>query len=130
MKVLVCGGRNYKDAFAVAQLLLALHQRTPFTKVIHGDARGADRLAGTWAQSIGIPVVAYPARWDLEGRAAGPRRNQRMLDQEHPDLCVAFPGGRGTADMTTRAHAAGLPIVALEPRVLDGWQRGVPETLR
>jgi len=26
------------------------------------------------------------------------------------DLCIAFPGGRGTADMVRRARAAGIPV--------------------
>jgi hypothetical protein len=38
-----------------------------------------------------------------------------MLDMEKPDLVVAFPGGRGTADMVRRAKAAGVRVVAVTP---------------
>jgi hypothetical protein len=34
-----------------------------------------------------------------------------MLGQGHPDLVVAFPGGRGTADMVRRANAAGVRVM-------------------
>jgi hypothetical protein len=32
-----------------------------------------------------------------------------MLDQGKPDLVVAFPGGRGTANLVKQARAAGVP---------------------
>ena len=32
-----------------------------------------------------------------------------MLDEGKPDLVIAFPGGRGTFDMVSRAIEAGLP---------------------
>ncbi|WP_218916547.1 SLOG family protein [Rubinisphaera brasiliensis] len=77
---------------------------------MHGDARGADRLAGEWAADRGVEVLACAANWKVHGRAAGPISNRRMLD-ESPDLLVAFPGGRGTADMVKAAKKAGVKIV-------------------
>jgi hypothetical protein len=50
------------------------------------------------------------ADWNTHGRAAGPIRNQRMLDEVKPELVVAFPGGRGTADMVRRAREAGVNV--------------------
>jgi hypothetical protein len=38
-----------------------------------------------------------------------------MLDEGKPQLVVAFPGGRGTADMIGRARAAGVPVVEARP---------------
>ena len=34
-----------------------------------------------------------------------------MLDERRPDLVVAFPGGRGTADMVGRARSAGIEVI-------------------
>jgi hypothetical protein len=34
-----------------------------------------------------------------------------MLDEFRPDVVLAFPGGRGTADMVHRAIAAGVRVV-------------------
>jgi hypothetical protein len=110
MRVLVCGGRDYRDAAALDGFLKFWHLRLQFTEVIHGAARGADRLAGAWAQRNRIPVRPFPADWDRYGMRAGPVRNQQMLDQK-PDLVIAFPGGRGTADMVRRARAAGLEVI-------------------
>jgi ABC-type Fe3+-hydroxamate transport system substrate-binding protein len=33
-----------------------------------------------------------------------------MIEEGKPDLVVAFPGGRGTADMVAKAEAAGIPV--------------------
>lgn len=47
---------------------------------------------------------------ELPRTSAGLARNQRMLEQCSPSAVIAFPGGRGTADMVRRAEAAGLPV--------------------
>jgi hypothetical protein len=33
-----------------------------------------------------------------------------MIDEGCPDKIVAFPGGKGTADMIRRAEAAQIPV--------------------
>jgi len=87
VRLIVCGGRDFKDA----DWLL---------KVLNVKA---------WAESREIACETYPADWDKHGKAAGPIRNQEMLDQ-HPDFVLAFPGGNGTADMVARARRAGVPV--------------------
>jgi hypothetical protein len=109
VKVLVCGGRDFSDRALVTQTLCALDPSP--TLIIHGDAPGADRLADEWARWWDVPVSPYPADWKRLGRRAGPVRNQMMLDREEPGLVVAFPGGRGTADMVRRAEAKGVRVL-------------------
>jgi hypothetical protein len=47
MILLVAGGRAYQDRDLLEHTLDHLHAaRGPFTRVIHGGAPGADRLAG------------------------------------------------------------------------------------
>jgi len=110
MRVLVCGGRDFADREKLASVLDSLHAQRPFSTVIHGAAPGADTLAGEWAMSRGITVAAFPADWKGQGRAAGPIRNKRMLDEGHPDLVIAMPGGRGTANMVAQAQKAGVAV--------------------
>lgn len=113
MRVLVTGGRHYSDQPALFATLDGVHASRAITAVIHGGASGADRLAGRWGQARGVSVEVYPADWDKHGRAAGPIRNQEMLGKK-PDLVVAFPGGKGTADMVRRAKAAGVKVVEVQ----------------
>ena len=112
LRVLVCGGRTYSDARTMFSVLTPLD----IAIVIHGGATGADAIAARYARANNISVKKYAADWRKYGHAAGPIRNQRMLDDGKPDLVVAFPGGAGTADMVRRAMAANINVVhALTP---------------
>lgn len=114
MRVLVCGGRDFRDRDAISRALMPYRPK-PITEpsehiLIVGGATGADALAEEWADVWGLRKRVYPANWSRDGRAAGPIRNQRMIDEGKPDLVIAFPGGRGTEDMVRRAKAAGIEV--------------------
>jgi len=110
MKILVCGGRDFADLPYLTEIMNKVDAAYCVELVIHGDAEGADRLSGQWADSKEVPVSKYPADWAAIGRAAGPIRNQLMLDEGKPHAVVAFPGGRGTQDMCDRAQKAGVQV--------------------
>lgn len=112
MRVLVCGGRDFKNDDFMKKVLD--EYRYTATCIIHGAARGADKLAHNWAGWNKIQVEAYYANWNKHGKAAGPIRNQQMLDEGKPDLVIAFPGGNGTRDMVTRAKKAGIRVIEVE----------------
>lgn len=112
MRVLVTGGRDYADASTLWGALDVLRRESPHDAliIIQGGAHGADQMAREWCLSRLVPYDNFRADWIAHGSSAGPLRNQRMLDEGKPDLVVAFPGGRGTADMVRRAEAAGVPV--------------------
>lgn len=110
MKVLVCGGRDWTDYETLSSTLDELHEKLKFTLLIHGGALGADYLADIWAKNRMIPTKAYPADWKKFGTRAGPIRNKQMLVEGRPDVCVAFPGGRGTADMKKKCLKNGTEV--------------------
>ena len=111
MKVLVCGGRNFGEWRLLQRTLSSLREARGIDLLISGGASGADDLAVRWAHHERIPACVFPANWRFEGKAAGPKRNQRMIDLGKPDVVVAFPGGRGTQDMISRAREAGLEVI-------------------
>jgi hypothetical protein len=111
MRLLVCGGRDFHNrAFVFSSLDKIREKGWRPQVIIHGAARGADSLAGMWAEERGIDVLAFPAGWEAHGKAAGHIRNKQMLDEGKPTHVVAFPGGRGTANMVNQAKAAGLYV--------------------
>ncbi len=114
MRLLVTGSRDWVDYLLVLRELTLLHRAWGLDVVIHGKCRGADRLAGRAAKELGIPVLEFPAKWDEHGKAAGPIRNQQMLDEGHPDYILAlhdhFDESKGTKDMVERGQCAKLPI--------------------
>jgi hypothetical protein len=106
--VLVCGGRDYVDRRGVYTCLDGLVPRP--TLIITGGANGADSLAADWAGYRDVPKLIFRADWEKHGKAAGPIRNQQMLECK-PHLVLAFRGGRGTADMVRRAKATRVPVI-------------------
>jgi hypothetical protein len=108
--VLVCGGRDYRNRAYLYGVLDGLHMALKLTRLIHGDARGADSLADEWARSRDVTVTAFPADWETLGRRAGPARNAVML-AERPQYVIAFPGGVGTRDMMRKARAKRVRVM-------------------
>lgn len=116
-RVLVTGSRNLTDYELVKQwILYAIPEEwlPEDVDIIHGDARGADRLAGKVAHEFGMLERAFPADWDKYGKAAGYQRNSFLLEQE-PDVVVGFPlpGAKGTWDMLKKAVDAGVETVVV-----------------
>ena len=117
MIVLVTGGRTYSMRPYDWLRLDALGA----TALYEGEADGADLCALGWATSRGVPVRRFPADWDAHGKAAGPKRDAKILDAAREEalqtgqtlLVVAMPGGVGTADMVRRAQVCSPPPLVL-----------------
>jgi hypothetical protein len=125
MKVLVTGSRDWSNAAAIEREFKKLPQGTI---IVHGDCpTGADAIADKLAKKYGFKIRRYPANWDAErdsaggSRSAGPKRNARMIKEEHPDkegtpidLGLAFTldlsRSRGTKNCVERARAAGIKV--------------------
>ncbi len=113
-RVIVCGSRGWSDRATIADRLAAIVLNPahdfPFV-IVHGNARGADRLAAELATQAGFDVEPHPAAWEGLGKRAGYVRNEQMAALG-ADLCIAFWDGqsRGTRDMIDRAEAHGIPV--------------------
>lgn len=112
MRVIVCGSRGWSDRHLIEETLfdLALEFGSDIT-IVHGGARGADRIAGQEALKAGLWVETIHADWDTHGKRAGLLRNELMASRG-ADLCVAFWDGRstGTAHMISTAEKHGIPV--------------------
>jgi hypothetical protein len=108
VKVLVCGSRKFTDFKRLSSVLSGYR----IGEVIHGGAKGADRLSMEWAVQNGIRVQEFKADWDVYGKRAGPIRNARMLSEGKPDMVVAFlaEDSIGTKDMISKAEKAGVEV--------------------
>ena len=111
-RALVCGGRDYADRETVDWTLDALNPAA----MVEGGATGADTLARAWwlRRRTDYPQTFRPRAEDAQrwGHARSlTMRNARMLADGNPDYVLAFPGGRGTEDMVSKAKAAGVPVL-------------------
>lgn len=117
MFALFTGSREWTDEESVKEYVKRLN---PDSTVIHGDARGLDKIAGEIAKLVKLNVIAMPADWNTMGRAAGPIRNSRMLERLiearkagkkvrvyafHDDIRL----GQGTRDMVLKSIKADVP---------------------
>ncbi|HEV7258956.1 MAG TPA: SLOG family protein [Bosea sp. (in: a-proteobacteria)] len=132
--IIVCGGRSYglvpagvgedvrgtyenqaaAERERLTQILDAAVVRLGLTHLACGDATGADALAAAWAEGRKIPFQIYAADWQAQGKAAGPLRNRRMLEEEVPSAVIAFPGSKGTRNMCDIAERAGVRVIKVD----------------
>jgi hypothetical protein len=113
MKILMCGDRNWNDEIKMRQVFKSLKILYNDFEIVQGGASGADTMAKNIATELGIPFKEYLAEWSKYGRAAGPLRNERMLE-DNPDieLVVAFhkniSQSKGTKNMLEKAINKGI----------------------
>jgi len=111
MMVLICGSRDWNNFKIIEDFILTLPKDTI---IVEGDCKGADKISGYLGRQHGYRVIPVTAQWEKYGDAAGPIRNQEMLDLYKPELVVAFhndiENSRGTKDMVTRATRVGIEV--------------------
>ncbi len=113
LRILITGSRYWSDWIKLADVLKRYASySTDEVVIVHGDCpTGADQLAEQWATERKIRTEKHPAKWEKYGKAAGPKRNQKMVDLG-ADICIAFPlpDSRGTVDCMNKAKAANIPV--------------------
>ena len=111
MIVTVTGGRQFKDQAFVRFILDGMHEASRITILRHGGSNGVDSLAMEWAVDHYVATQVFWAKWESEGKAAGVRRNARMLDARPlTEGLIAFPGGKGTANCVLNARKRRIPV--------------------
>lgn len=108
-RVLITGSRDWSlPGPVMTALMAAWNELGPFV-LVHGDARGADRMAAGYHARWGGRVEAHPADWSI-GKRAGFVRNAEMV-AAGADLCLAFirNESRGATMCARLAEEAGIP---------------------
>lgn len=117
MKILVTGDREWDNFEAILDALISVlddYKLVPSEIiVIHGDCRGADKMAAYVSEEMGITPIPYPAKWSQYGKAAGAIRNKEMLkDNPEIELALVFHSNlnesKGTRDMVGLLKKAGI----------------------
>lgn len=114
-RILVTGSRDWADETSIE---VSLRQawadlgRHPHTVLVSGACpTGADAIAERIWASHGLPIERHPADWQKHGRAAGPIRNNHMVELG-ADLCLAFikNNSRGATHTALIADRAEIPV--------------------
>ena len=115
MKVLVCGSREWTNEKVIRDVLRNYLAADDVT-IINGACRGADKISTKVAKELGFKVKEFPADWKKFGRAAGPKRNERMAKQ-FPEMVLCFHNNlnesKGTKNMIETAKKFNIPFLII-----------------
>ena len=76
--LLVVGSREFQNYTLMSLYLDRIIGDRKDICIVSGGARGADSLARDYAKYHNIKYKEFPAEWELYGRSAGYRRNEKM----------------------------------------------------
>lgn len=126
-KVIIAGGRDYKDYNQLKSYCKHLLQNKDNIEVVSGTAEGADSLGENFAIEHNLGLKSFPAPWhEVNGKPkseigtrkdgsqfwkkAGPVRNVQMAN--YADALIAFWDGKskGTKHMIDTAKKLGLKV--------------------
>ena len=113
-KVVIGGCRNYTDyAFFKSHLDEILKSEKDEIVIISGHCSGVDIMGERYAAENGFTVEIFPAEWGKYGRAAGPIRNEKMVDIA--DLVIAFWDGKskGTKSLIKYTEKTGKALIRI-----------------
>lgn len=144
MKVAIIGGRNFADYKLIKFKLLPY--RASITMIISGGAKGADKLAETYAKEHNLPVKVFESDWDdLEAEPckimtnsmgkpynalAGFNRNLKII--KNSDFVVVFWDGKskGTRDSLKKAHELKKDTLIIYYQVMTIFRLSTKKTIK
>jgi hypothetical protein len=126
-RILITGSREWTDIAKVRAVLAYHRQAFTVAVLVHGNARGADRIAARIWKGWGLPTESHPVssqQWE-RSRGAGHARNRHMISLG-ADLCLAFilNQSSGATQCACDARRAGIPTYTHAPA---DRTRGVPQ---
>ena len=110
LKVVVAGGRDFKDYTLLEEKLNKLFSQRNDVVIVSEMAKGIDSLTVKYAEEHKLRVSEFPAEWQKYGNSSGFRRNIEMA--RFADACVCFWNGKsvGTKHMIDTAKRLNLNL--------------------
>lgn len=112
-KLIVAGSRSFCNYAVVKDKvdhLLSNRVLNHQIEIVSGGAQGPDTLGRAYAIEQGYRVSLMLADWEVEGKSAGMRRNERMAD--YADAAVVFWDGKsvGSKHMIDEMKRRNKPV--------------------
>lgn len=123
MRIAIVGSRNWDYLHIVSRTVQYLHFINPDNLFVSGRGGNVDLCAEEEAKKLHLSTVIFPAQWNRHGKAAGPIRNERIVE-----ACTAILffwdgtsiGTRGTIDL---AVAYKRPYLIIKPDHMDQFRQ-------
>lgn len=137
MRTIIAGSREFTDYEVVKKAIEEGQKKLgKITKILHGDARGVDKLGEQWAIENKIPFKKFPADWKnikRQGAKVKERKNpwtgkmekydymagvfrNELMAAEADALIAIDLNTPGTNSMIELAEKYGLKIYIYEPK--------------
>ncbi len=119
MIIIGTGSRDWADVFPIRHVMMNITEEYREFTYYHGNARGFDILSVLALKKLKhYDIKAFPAEWNLHGKAAGMMRNRQMLAEallnESPEniLLIAMPleNSIGTFGCISICKQAGITV--------------------
>lgn len=88
MKLAIVGCRTFNDYKFVKDNIINFYNINDITQIISGGATGVGSLAKQFAEEYQIDFKEFQADWNTYGKAAGPIRNRKII--ENATHIIAF----------------------------------------
>lgn len=118
MKLIIAGSRSIDSqavVFSTIENFLEEHPEIFVTEVVSGKCpRGVDKIGEEWAESRGVPVTPFQAKWRVNGRlnrGAGFARNGEMAIYGEGLLAIWDGKSNGTLNMISQMVKRGKMAV-------------------
>ena len=114
-KIVVGGCRNYNDYEAFkSHLDEIIKNKNDEITIISGHCSGVDLMGERYAEENGFKIAIFLPEWEKYGRAAGPIRNEKMVNAA--DLVIAFWDGKskGTKSLIKYAEKQNKELVKVD----------------
>ena len=113
-RVIVAGGRDFKDYDLLKERLDKILENYENIEIVSGHAKGADMLGEQYAAEKGLDLAVFPADWKKNRVRAGFIRNSQMIEYacEETPLVIAFWNGEshGTKDTIEKAKEKDITV--------------------
>ena len=117
-RIIICGTRTFDNYQLLCQTLDKIITNPAKAEIVSGRAKGADILGERYAKEHNIPLVMFPAQWDLYGKSAGFKRNADMLNyakQKNPVIIAFWDGiSHGTKNMIDISRKANARVHVIQ----------------
>jgi YspA, cpYpsA-related SLOG family len=110
MRLIVCGGRHFRDMALVEKALRRINAVRQIDVIVHGGSAGIGMPVETWGREHDVHIIRYPP-CRSPGRSGDSKRDEFMLLDGRPDAVLAFPGGRRTKAFVELASAQRIPVI-------------------
>jgi hypothetical protein len=114
-KIAVTGGLDFNDHRLIWDKLDRVHAKHPDMALLHGGSpKGAERIAGKWADHRKVAQIAFKPDWTRHAKAAPFKRSDATLEVL-PIGAVVVPGSGIQDNLADKAKSLTRIVFATRP---------------